>query len=171
MKKSLVLLLLIVFFGFDTKAQFKSATIGIDGLTCSMCSRSVEKLILQLDFVRAVQMDLNTTTAQIIFKQGKKVNISELSKKVFDAGFSVRSLVALFNFESLVEQEEGKSYTYEGDQYIFLKKSKDSPLGEKQITFIGKQFISQKEFSHWKSITSKYKGSVKGKAEVYYIVL
>jgi copper chaperone CopZ len=169
--KLVIIFLVLIVLSMETKAQFRSATVGIDGLTCSMCSNSVEKLIRQLDFVAAVKMDLNTTTAQVTFHPGKKVNMADLSKKVFDAGFSVRSLQGLFNFESAVNAGEGKSYIYEGDEYIFVKKTEVIPQGETILTFIGKNFISQKEFSHWKSIVSNYKGTVKGKAKVYHIAL
>lgn len=169
--KLALIFLVISVLSIETKAQYRSASVGIDGLTCSMCSNSVEKLIRQLDFVASVKMDLNTTTAQVTFRPGKKVSMADLSKKVFDAGFSVRSLQALFNYESPVNAGEGKSYTYEEDEYIFVKGNELDIQGETLLTFIGKNYISQKEFTHWKSIVSKYKGTVKGKAKVYHIIL
>lgn len=152
------------------QAQFKSVTVGIDGLTCSMCSNSVEKLIRQLDFVASVTMDLNQTTAEITFKEGKKVNVNEIAKKVVDSGFSVRSIQALFTFTD-TEAKEGKSYVYEGDEYIFLKVPDAVLTGDKNITFIGKKYMSAKEFVHWKDLVAKNKGSSKSKSQVYHITL
>src|SRR5688500_4118516 len=110
-----------------------------------MCSNSVEKLIWQLDFVAYVTMDLNKTTAEITFKEGKKVNISEIAKKVVDSGFSVRSIQALFTFKE-ADVKEGKSYVFEGDEYVFLKVQDVVLSGDKLITFIGKKYMSAKEF-------------------------
>lgn len=165
------LLLALVFFMIGpVNAQFNKATIGIDGLTCSMCSNSVEKLLRQLDFVEHVTMDLNQTTAEVLFKPGKKVSIRELSQKVFDSGFSVRSLKTVFTFNE-VECKEGNRFVFEGDEYIFLKAPSEKLNGAKEVTFIGKKFMSPKEFNHWKNSLSKYKGTLKIKSAVYHIVL
>ena len=85
----------------NANGQFHSATIGIDGLTCSMCSNGVEKALMQLDFVKKVDMDLNENIARVSFLDGKKVNINSLAKKVTDAGYSVRFMKSSFNFDNL----------------------------------------------------------------------
>lgn len=162
---------ILICFAHISSAQFRSATIGIDGLTCSMCSNSVEKLIRQLNFVEDVKMDLNNTTARVFFRNGKKVDIHALAQKVFDSGFSVRTLQADFNVGEKVIVKEGAGFEYEGDQYILVKPTEKEIRGEIAITFIGKKFLSKKEFDHWKDIVSTHKGSVKGKNKVYHIVL
>ena len=39
------ILVLVISFVNTSKAQFKSATIGIDGLTCSACTNATEQSI------------------------------------------------------------------------------------------------------------------------------
>lgn len=167
----LVLVFILISLSHIASAQFRSATIGIDGLTCSMCSNSVEKLIRQLNFVEDVKMDLNNTTAQVFFRNGRKVDIHALAQKVFDSGFSVRTLQANFNVGEKVIVKEGAGFEYEGDQYILVKPSEKEIRGEITITFIGKKFLSKKEFDHWKDVVASHKGSAKGKSKVYHIVL
>ncbi len=60
-------------------AQFHWVQIGVDGLTCSQCTRSVEMNIRKLDFVDSVSMNLENTEGKILFKPGKKVSIEHVS--------------------------------------------------------------------------------------------
>ena len=71
-------------------AQFKEVTVGVNGLTCSQCSRSVEMRIRKLAFVADVKMNLEHTEGRIFFKKGDKVNVDKIAAAVVDAGFSVR---------------------------------------------------------------------------------
>jgi copper chaperone CopZ len=131
-------------------AQFISAEISITGLTCSMCSYSVEKQLRQLDFVQDIKMELNSNTATVTFVPGKKVIIEQLSKKVSDAGFSVGALYATFNFNG-IEPKDGTWFSYEGDTYHFVG---DRPYhnlsGQYKLRFVDKSFMSKKEYYQWK---------------------
>jgi copper chaperone CopZ len=162
--------ILSLFFLINSKAQFKSATIGIDGLTCSMCSNSAERLLRQLDFVEDVKMDLNATTCYITFRKGNKVKIYKLADKVKDAGFSVRMITAVFNFEAM-SSKEGEAFIFEEDEYIFIKTSGKELKGETSISFIGKKYVPKREYSQWAAILSSYKKAGKGKKQIYYITL
>ncbi|MBX9852261.1 MAG: heavy-metal-associated domain-containing protein [Cytophagaceae bacterium] len=137
MKKTFIFLLVFYLLHQFSQAQFKSASLGVDGLTCSMCTNSVEKLIRQLDFVKATKMDLNSTVVEIIFKEGKKVNINSLAGKVYDAGFSVRFLKAVFNFDT-ISISDYSSFTFEDEQYDFIKSGNKKLSGETVIIFLTK---------------------------------
>src|ERR1700759_2288056 len=99
MKNSLLFLLFLV-ASLHLRAQFTWAEIGVDGLTCSACTRSVEMQIRKLDFVDSVSMNLEHTDGKIFFKKGAAVNIEKISQAVVDAGFSVRYLRAGFLFKN-----------------------------------------------------------------------
>ena len=53
-----VCLLFVLLTSIGVKAQFISAEIGIDGLTCSACTRSAEMSIRKLPFVADVKMNI-----------------------------------------------------------------------------------------------------------------
>lgn len=153
-------------------AQFKSAVIGVDGLTCSACSFATEKSLLKLEVIDSVHMQLQENTATVFFKPGKKVDMADVSKKITDAGFSVRSLVALVDVGQLTVTSD-YCWNYENDVYHFIKITGDSQpgsikpglTGDKyvsqssgtkelkglvQLKFIGDKFMSPKEFKKWK---------------------
>lgn len=139
-------LFFLITFSLSSNAQFTHGIIGIDGLTCSMCSNSVEKSLKQLNFVGEISMDLNENVAYVKFIDGKEVNIDQLAQKVRDSGFSVRFLKAGFLFKNFPAKNHSH-YEYEGKKYIFLN-IKDVVLdGEVMITFVNKQFVSKKYYS------------------------
>lgn len=135
---------------FSSNAQFKSATIGIDGLTCSACSFSTEKSIKKLDFVDSVYMQLDKNIATIYFKKEKPISIYELSKKITDAGFAVRSIYAVFNFND-VTVTNNYCFIYENNVYQFIKTDTEKKLnGFVSIQFAGEEYMQKKEFKKWK---------------------
>jgi copper chaperone CopZ len=136
------------------QAQFISAEIGIDGLTCSLCSYGVDNSLNKLDFVKEVKMDLNANIALVTFRPGKKVNINTLASRVYSAGFSVRFVKAVFLFDSL-QIGNNYSFLYEDDAYHFINTGKRILAGETTLVFIGKKFIPRKEYSRWIKIIAE----------------
>ncbi len=144
------ILLLCVVFGLACKAQIKSAVVGVDGLTCSACSFATEKSLLKLEVIDSVFMQLEENTATIFFKPGKKVEMTEVAKKVTDAGFSVRSIVALIDVGQLKVTPD-YCWSFENNIYHFIKLDSDKELkGTVQLKFIGDKFMPSKEFKKWK---------------------
>lgn len=88
-------------------AQIQSATLGINGLTCSQCCRSVEMQLRSLAFVQAVEMSLKETEATIKFKNNKPIDFSLIPKAVKDAGFSTRFLQVVINTEKADDVSAG----------------------------------------------------------------
>lgn len=89
---------------FALKAQAASiqfVSIGVDGLTCSMCTRSVEMSIRKLDFVDSVVMDLENTNGKVYLQEGVSPDFRKLAKAVTDAGFSVRSMRISIDWNNL----------------------------------------------------------------------
>lgn len=135
---------------FKANAQFQSAVIGVDGLTCSACSFATQKSLLELKSVDSVDMQLEKNTATVYFKKGEKVNVKDLAKKVVDAGFSVRSITATLKVKEL-EVSPDYCWNYEGDQYHFIKLEAPKKIsGEVQLTFVGEKYMPGKEFKKWK---------------------
>jgi copper chaperone CopZ len=91
MYKSFIIIIFSLFtqFGYS---KIISAEIGVNGLTCSMCSRSVELAIKKLGFVESVEMDLEKANAIIKFKSEAIIDFKKIANAVKDAGFSVRFL-------------------------------------------------------------------------------
>lgn len=94
-KKSLITFLTVLFFflASGVQAQVLKAEIGINGLTCSQCSKSVYNSIKKLDFIKEVDMDLYETIAHIEFLPGKKIEFEAIQQAVKNAGFSLRNII------------------------------------------------------------------------------
>jgi copper chaperone CopZ len=130
------------------KAQFTEVEIGVNGLTCSQCTRSVEMRIRKLDFVDQVQMDLEKTSGTVIFKKNRKVDIEQIAQAVKDAGFSVRYLKAYFTFDES-DAPAGTCFRYKGDKYIFVQPPQMLLKGNIPLTFVGSAFMTQRELKKW----------------------
>lgn len=153
--KKIALFLFAVLFQNILYSQINTVLLKVDGLTCSACSFATQKSILQLDFVEDIKMDLNSHIATITFKTSKKISIQQISKKVYDAGFSVGSMVAVFEFKSN-EVSENTCFEFEGDLYHFEQMPEKTVLnGIVSIKFIGDKYMSKSEFKKWKKNIKK----------------
>ena len=147
-----LILIVFVFFSFtnSVKAQFISAIVGIDGLTCSACSYATEKSIQKLIFVDSVYMELDKNIATVFFKKNIPVSIKSLSQKVYDAGFAVRSIHAIVNFEPTTITND-YCLIFENNLYHFIKIEGEKKLsGPTSIKFIGEKMMQKNEFKKWK---------------------
>jgi cation transport ATPase len=102
--KRFVFILLFAGMAIVAPAQVLSATVGVNGLTCSQCSRSVEMQLRKLSFVKNVNMNLEHTQGTLQFKEGSKVDFSQIAKAIKDAGFSVRFLSAAIDMSHVEMQ-------------------------------------------------------------------
>jgi len=144
------LFFLVLMAQFKAAAQFTSAEIGVDGLTCSACTRSVEMSIRKLSFVDSVDMNLEHTEGRVYFKKNAKVDIDKIAKAVIDAGFSLRSLTASVNVNELKASNDF-CWVYENNTYHFVKVPSEVDLrGTVKLKFIGANYMSKKELKNWK---------------------
>jgi len=164
------ILFIFIFWSHQAYSTILSAQVGIDGLTCSMCSNSVERLLYKLDFVEEVKMDLNQNQATILFKKDKKVVISAIAQKVIDAGYSVRFLKALFTFDNLTVENNTK-YESEGDRYYFIVNDKKVLTGSTELTILGKQYVPKKEWYQWQNKIAEVKKINKTDKNSYFVTL
>lgn len=147
-------------------AQFRQVSIGVNGLTCSQCSRSVEMQLRKLPFVKDIRMDLEHTEGRILFKENKPVNIKAIARAVKDAGFSVRYLKADIDGQDIKVSEEGCFNLY-GDVYYVSKLNKPQEGSVLTLQFLGKEYLPQHELKRYKLPAAL---KCKGKT-VYYTVL
>ena len=128
---------------FQTSAQFKSASMGIDGLTCSACSYGVEKALRKLDFVNEVKTDLNAATAEISFVPGKKVSVDDLAKKVNQAGYSVRFVKATYSFAQ-PRKVTNDTLMLNNQVFCFVSPPHEEIQGDVTFQFLNGRFLDRK---------------------------
>ncbi|MEP7169040.1 MAG: heavy metal-associated domain-containing protein [Bacteroidota bacterium] len=158
--------LLIALHPSNVSAQFIQAEIGVDGLTCSACSRSVEMSIRKLNFVQDVKMNLDSTNGIVLFKKSSNVEIEKVARAVFNAGYSVRYLKAVFIFNDIPVADNDITHA-ENFYFYFLKSSVKVLKGKITMTFVGPKFMEKKSFSEWKSEIDKKKLP---KENVYFVI-
>lgn len=89
-------------------------TLKVTGLTCSMCSFSVQKSVEKVYFVESVEANIEDTTFKIIFKKNKYVDFYALQNAVEDAGFFI-------NKESVVVDVKNTNEFWQNSNYIIWK--------------------------------------------------
>ncbi|MEJ1242207.1 heavy metal-associated domain-containing protein [Chryseolinea sp. T2] len=152
-------------------AQFKSATIGVDGLTCSMCSLSVEKSIRKLPFVKDVIIDLNTTVAVVEFSDASGVEMRKLIKSVRDAGFSVRDLSASFIWQGR-KSFDGAKFIYEDNMYLILNEPKEVDQDAIiNVTFLDRTFTQSNLYKQYADKLKKFESQNVINGSYYFVVL
>lgn len=162
-KKIIALLLGIFLTSSSAFANFIGAKIKVTGVTCSMCSNSVNKALSSLKFVEKIEVDLENAIFSITFKPNEKVAIDEIKAKVEGAGFSVGELIADFKFDNLTVSKD-YHYQFENNTYHFVN-VKDQNLNKvTSIRFVDKGLTSIKEHKKYVGLTS-YKCIKTGKME------
>lgn len=110
----LLILSLLLFIPTLAKAQeIEKIVIGINGLTCSQCSKSVEMQLQKISFVSKIDMDLAGTEATITVKSKGNLLLHHIPKAIKDAGFSIRSLDIFFTEAPFVDIE---CWTWRGNK-------------------------------------------------------
>ncbi len=170
--KFVVTAVTLILFAQDSRAQFIKAEVQVSGLTCSMCQLATEKAMKTIDFVAAVEPDLNKNVYEISFKKGKNVNLDQIKKKVKDAGFSVSKLVVVFNFDQL-KISDNFHFTYGNSQYHFMNVGDKTLNGPTRLTVLDKDFIPAGDFKKWSAETKFdcYRTGVMGTTRTYHVTL
>ena len=69
--------------------SLNTASLKVTGLTCSMCSFSVQKGLEKVQSIKSVEPNLEETTFEITFKDDIFINFNLIENAVLDAGFFV----------------------------------------------------------------------------------
>ena len=135
-------------FSLAATAQVTKVSLQASGLTCSMCSNSINKSLKTIASVNKVDANIKTSTFEITFKPGENVDFEQLKKKVEDAGFSVSNFIATIQFKNVLIK--GNSPITVGDKTFRFINGKDQALnGEKPVRIIDKGFVSSKEYKKY----------------------
>ena len=139
------LFLITITISIAANAQVSKVSLQASGLTCSMCSNSINKALKTIDFVQNVNPNIKTSTFEITFKEGSSVDFDKLKKKVEDAGFTVASFVAFVNFNNT--EIKSNEPVKVGDKTFYILNAKEKSLnGAKQVRIVDKGFVSTKDF-------------------------
>jgi copper chaperone CopZ len=139
-----IYLLIALTVSLGARAQIEKVSLQASGLTCSMCSNSINKALKTLDFVERVDADVSNYTFEIYFKENSIVDFNRIRKKVEDAGFSVSGFTVTINFNNTPVRETQPLVI--GNNSIILVNVKEEFLnGIKKIKVLDKGFVSPKE--------------------------
>jgi len=156
-------LAIALLISINTFSQVTSVNMQASGLTCSMCSNSINKALKSLDYVDNIVANIKNSSFEITFKQNAKVDFDQLKKKVEGAGFHVAKLTANIRFNN--QQIEGDAHVKVSGMVFHFLNVKDQTLnGEKTVQVIDKGFVSAKEFKKNEQFTKMdcYKTGVAG---------
>lgn len=140
--------LIASFYTLISAAQVTKVSLQASGLTCSMCSNSINKSLKNIPSVDKINADIKTSTFEITFKKGSIVDFDQIKKKVENAGFSVSNFIATIQFKNV--QVKGISPVTIGDKTFRFLNVKDQALnGEVPVRLIDKGFVSSKEYKKY----------------------
>ena len=149
--KKLTTILFFSFLAFTSRAQFQSIKLGVNGLTCSQCSRTVEMSIRKLPFVADVKMNLEHTEGEVVLKDGEHIDVQKIAKAVVNAGFSVRYMEGEYQFDhKAVKANECTDIN--GSRFVFVKSPGQALNGKVKLTFLGSQYQAKKEYKKWQPL-------------------
>jgi copper chaperone CopZ len=151
MKKIFFMMVCIV--TMHAQAQVSRATLVASGLTCSMCSNSINKSLKTVDYIEKVTANIRNSSFDIVFKPGAAVNFDELKKKVEDAGFFVARLSVTLSFDHLAIQND--EHVRVGGMWFHFVNVKPQELnGEKEVQILDKGFVPAKQFKKNQAFSS-----------------
>ncbi|MBL0881844.1 MAG: heavy-metal-associated domain-containing protein [Chitinophagaceae bacterium] len=169
MKK--ILFLIFISFGLLANAQFKKANLRASGLTCAMCSKAVYKSLSSIAFVEKINVDIQKSTYEIVFKTGMGVDFDALSRAVVDAGFSVAQLQVTSVFNG-IKAKKGSQVEVDGKMIQFINGNDQLLNGEKTFNIVDKNFVSAKEFKKYSASAGKtYESGFADGKRVYHAIL
>jgi len=154
MKKTMLLGILCFCLSFASIGQWTYVEIGVNGLTCSMCTRSVDNALQKLDFIDQVEIDLESTNGRIYFKPNAKPDVDAIRQAVVDAGFSLRFLKVKFQFKTPMALEPEECFILDGTHYQMIN-AVEVETKEAVFQLIGKGFMPKSAYKKWRSKLGK----------------
>ncbi len=150
MPKQIIVLFLSLILSISSYAQVGRIFIGVNGLTCSQCSRTVELEIRKLPFVKDVRMALENTEGELTLNTNTGIDYAKIAKAIADAGFSVRFVDVEYSCTN-TNITEGKCTDMAGASFVFLKPKTTSLNGTYRLQLLGSTFQPKKEAKPWLS--------------------
>ncbi len=139
MKKLLIMLVgcLAVLTSF---AQYRNIEIQAAGLTCSLCSNSIQKALKGLPFVAGVRTELKSNTFYIDLRPGSTPDPDMISRSVEKAGFSVGKMTMEVKF-SPIEIKNDIHTQAAGQVYHFVNVKPQKIDGWQKVQMLDKGFV------------------------------
>ena len=129
-------------------AGIKWVDVGVNGLTCSVCTRSIEMSVSRLEFVDSVVMDLEQAEGRVYLNERSPISLNKIADAVVGAGFSVRFIKAVFTFDG-TEVDDNGFFEHQGQLYQWLE-FKEPIKGEVSLKLVDADFLPRKESTKWK---------------------
>ena len=128
-----------------SQSQIKTVNIQASGLTCSMCSNSINKALKSIPYVDNVVANIKNSTFEISFKSVDNISFDLLKKKVEDAGFFVAKMEVTVLFDN-VKISNDQHLEINGLMYHFLNVPEKIMNGYQVVRILDKGFVSSKEY-------------------------
>ena len=178
-----------LFFGmsFSAAAQIQSAKLKADGLTCSMCSKSIYKALEKLSFIDKIDADVETSIFTITFKKGETVSPDRIAKAVTGAGFTVGRLELTADLPADATGGKDAHIAFGGATYHLLNAPEGSVSGAHTLVLADKAFLNKEDRVPYSKMTTmpcfetgkmgaccashKELGAAKANERVYHVVL
>ena len=74
--------------GPPAQAEIRSATVGVDGMSCPFCAFGIEKRLKKVDGVRSIAISTKGGTARLVAKDGESIAVEQIPGAVKKAGFT-----------------------------------------------------------------------------------
>ena len=145
-----------------------SATVRVDGLTCSLCHRSVYKALKKLNFVDKLTPNLDETSLDITFTRNNVVSFDRIAEAIQDAGFSVGILRASIEFPPTIVRND-EHLALAGAMLHFINIAGERTIqGRVEIKLIDAKFVPETEAAEWRTKVH-HSGYKTGAVEEYYL--
>lgn len=153
--KTIILAILIMVVSPQSYSQISKVEIVATGLTCSMCSKSINNQLKAIPEVDSINTDLNTNTFIVFLKKGTNIKPRTLKERVEKAGFFVGSMIATMTFDNL-KIEDNSTFNKDGLNLIFVDPKTKILNGKIRLKILDRGFVTQKEYKRNLKNLSKY---------------
>lgn len=150
--KRIIFLGALIMACLQVQAQITSAQLNASGLTCSMCSKSIYKSLMQLPSVDSVAVDIEKSIFTIYFKSGAPVFPDDIKKAVTNAGFAIASLQMTAEFPPTAIAND-THIQFAAATYHILNTPSKSIQGTQTFRVLDKNFVTAAEFRSNKKFT------------------
>lgn len=145
-------------------ASIQFISIGVNGLTCSMCTRSVEMSIRRLDFVDSVVMDLENTEGKVYVSSHATPDFRRIAKAVTDAGFSVRFMRISADLSDF--STGGTCFNMQGNTFQWVDLPPPLETVPVNLVLIGPEFMPRRQAVE---ALKKTTGTCASEKVIYYV--
>ncbi len=151
MKKGI--LIILASLSITANAQFKNIQMQAAGLTCAMCSNSIQKVLKPLAFIESIRADVKTSTFSIQIKPGMLPDFDAIAEKVEAAGYSVANIKVDANLSNL-KIENDVHTTVSGTNFHFINVKPQTLNGWTTIQVINKNLVTAADFKKYSKATT-----------------